>query len=221
MAPRRWVRLLLIDIRKAHTGVMVGGGYKPCLEEMLKSGLLVRELMLEFFSTCRFSDAELGMDDESSRVIASKADLRDYWTGIYSLGDFLTTVPSYTAIKDPLRRLGRKQGAKMSGGHFITRLAEHFGLTTKESLQGLTMVVRDLTLINMVSWVAELDQQPAKVAPPAAPIKDHPTAGIAEIGNKNVGFSAWMAGGLGQLLDARGISYQRYEDSRFTYHKRV
>ncbi|GKC24011.1 hypothetical protein Tco_1026161 [Tanacetum coccineum] len=103
---------------------------------------------------------------------------------ISSFGDFLTTVPSYTQIKEPLRRMchrliaftiagrgqapekvtttdlyylrsmeertlnfpylvahylfryaeGRKQGAKMFGGHFIARLAEHFGLITEESL---------------------------------------------------------------------------------------
>ncbi|GJY97961.1 retrovirus-related pol polyprotein from transposon TNT 1-94 [Tanacetum coccineum] len=193
-------------------------------------GLLVRELMLEFFSTCRFSDAELGMDDESSRVIASKADLRDYWTGIYSLGDFLTTVPSYTAIKDPLRRLchtlitfsiaGRgqalkKQGAKMSGGHFITRLAEHFGLTTKESLQGLTMTWVAPRLERqqiaaaraaqadhrILEEGAEADPTPAK-APPAAPIPRTILQRLQRLEKE-------ICGGLGQLLDARGISYQR------------
>nr|GEW22828.1 hypothetical protein [Tanacetum cinerariifolium] len=44
-------------------------------------------------------------DDKSSRVIASKGDLRGYWDEILSFGDFLTTVPSYIQIKDPLRRL--------------------------------------------------------------------------------------------------------------------
>ncbi|GJU14201.1 hypothetical protein Tco_1136597 [Tanacetum coccineum] len=136
---------------------------------------------------------------DSSRVIAYKVDLRDYWTRISSIDDFLTTVPSYTAIREPLRRLfhcliaftiagrgqapkkvtttdlyflrsmdegtvnvsyllaqylfrhveGRKQGAKMSGGHFIARLAEHFRVITKEILRGSIVVVRDLTMINM------------------------------------------------------------------------
>nr|GEX23059.1 hypothetical protein [Tanacetum cinerariifolium] len=43
----------------------------------------------------------------------------------------------------------RKQGPKIFGGHFIARLTEHFGLITEESLRGLTVVVRDLTMINM------------------------------------------------------------------------
>nr|GEV31229.1 putative reverse transcriptase domain-containing protein [Tanacetum cinerariifolium] len=46
-----------------------------------------------------------GIDADSSRVIASKADLRDYWIEISSSGDFLTRVPSYTAIREPLKRL--------------------------------------------------------------------------------------------------------------------
>ncbi|GJZ06342.1 hypothetical protein Tco_0540135 [Tanacetum coccineum] len=44
---------------------------------------------------------------------------------------------------------GRKHGAKMFGGHFIARLTEHFGLLIEERLQGMTVVVRDLTKIYM------------------------------------------------------------------------
>ncbi|GJX83174.1 hypothetical protein Tco_0332655 [Tanacetum coccineum] len=133
-------------------------------------------------------------------------------TGISSSGDFLTTVSSYTAIKEPLRRLchyliaftiagkgqapekylfrhakGRKQGVRMSRGYFVARLAEHFGLITEKSLQGLTVVVCDLTMIDMDELVAaakaaqldleipkevvQADPAPAQApqAPPAAP----------------------------------------------------
>nr|GEU55008.1 hypothetical protein [Tanacetum cinerariifolium] len=41
----------------------------------------------------------------SSREIAAKANLRDYWTEISSVVDFLNGVPSYTAIWDLLMRL--------------------------------------------------------------------------------------------------------------------
>ncbi|GKG33858.1 hypothetical protein Tco_0434017, partial [Tanacetum coccineum] len=44
---------------------------------------------------------------------------------------------------------GRKKGARMSDGQFISHLDEHFGLLTKERLRGLTMIVRDLTVIDM------------------------------------------------------------------------
>ncbi|GKD38568.1 hypothetical protein Tco_1258775, partial [Tanacetum coccineum] len=45
--------------------------------------------------------------------------------------------------------VGRKQGAMIFGGQFITRLAEHFGLLTEERLQGLAVIVRDLHIIDM------------------------------------------------------------------------
>ncbi|GJU56475.1 hypothetical protein Tco_1230189 [Tanacetum coccineum] len=42
---------------------------------------------------------------ESARQIPDKGDLRDYWMGISSAGDFLGTTPFYTAIRDPILRL--------------------------------------------------------------------------------------------------------------------
>ncbi|GKB45777.1 hypothetical protein Tco_0896530 [Tanacetum coccineum] len=189
-------------------------------------GLLVHELILEFFSTFKFGEAVTNLDTtralqfqlggarrriswrefilalglytskemqtvgfdaywaESARQIPDKGDLRDYWIGISSAGDFLGTSPSYTAIWDPILRLchrliacsiagrsqapekvtvtdlfylrgmdvdsvnvpyllarylrlfaaGRKSGAHISGGQFVARLAEHFGLLTAEIL---------------------------------------------------------------------------------------
>ncbi|GKC84571.1 hypothetical protein Tco_1140288 [Tanacetum coccineum] len=150
-------------------------------------GLLVRELILEFFNMCRFGDSVLDLDDagtlqfqlaywvESSIEITSKADLSDYWTRISSAGDFLRIALSYTLIREPLRRLchrivdegtsvnvlyllayylfrhafGRKQGARMSGGHFITRLGVHFRVITEESLRTLIVELRGLTTIDI------------------------------------------------------------------------
>ncbi|GKG13669.1 hypothetical protein Tco_0350629, partial [Tanacetum coccineum] len=37
---------------------------------------------------------------DSTRQILDKGDLRDYWIGISSAGDFLGTTPSYTTIRD-------------------------------------------------------------------------------------------------------------------------
>nr|GFA88233.1 hypothetical protein [Tanacetum cinerariifolium] len=54
-------------------------------------GLLVHELILEFFSTFRLR--------------ARGRDLSAYWIKISSVGDFLGTPPSYTLIKDPILRL--------------------------------------------------------------------------------------------------------------------
>ncbi|GJW63514.1 hypothetical protein Tco_0115398, partial [Tanacetum coccineum] len=121
-------------------------------------------------------------------------------TRISSSGDFLSRVPSYTVIREPLGRLchrviaftiagrgqapekvtstdlfylrsmdegrmvnvpyllvhylfthasGRKQGARMSGGHFISRLGVHFGVITEQRLQTLRVEDRGLTTIDV------------------------------------------------------------------------
>ncbi|GJZ63348.1 ty3-gypsy retrotransposon protein [Tanacetum coccineum] len=93
--------------------------------------------------------------DRSDRLIPDKGDLRDYWLQILSDRDFLVPTLSYVLIRDPVRRLchrmiaysisgrgqapekGKKSGERLSGGHFIGRLAMHFGLVTDEGLKGL------------------------------------------------------------------------------------
>ncbi|GKC66071.1 hypothetical protein Tco_1098669 [Tanacetum coccineum] len=140
---------------------------------------------------------------DSARQIPDKGDLRDYWIGISSAGDFLGTTPSYTAIRDLILRLchrliacsiagrsqapekvtvtdlfylrgmdvgsvnvpyllarylrlfaaGRKSGAHISGGQFVARLAEHFGLLTAEILGGLTVIAPELPIIDMAELV--------------------------------------------------------------------
>ncbi|GKD10680.1 hypothetical protein Tco_1190365, partial [Tanacetum coccineum] len=65
-------------------------------------------------------------------------------TGLYylrSMDKRTMTVPYLLAQYLFRNAEGRKQGARMSGGHFITCLAEHFGLITEESLRGLNVVV--------------------------------------------------------------------------------
>ncbi|GKC67413.1 hypothetical protein Tco_1100011 [Tanacetum coccineum] len=54
----------------------------------------------------------------SDRVIPDKGDLRGYWIEIS-------------------HARGRKSGVRLSGGHFIGRLAAHFGLVSDEGLRGL------------------------------------------------------------------------------------
>nr|GEX10265.1 hypothetical protein [Tanacetum cinerariifolium] len=148
-----------------------------------------------------------------------------FLTEISSAGDFMTTFPSYTTIREPLKRLchcliaftivrrgqapekvtttdlyylrnidegtvsvpymlahnlvrhveGMKKGARMSGGYFVTRLAEHFRLITKESLRGLTVVIRDLIMIDIDEADQEILEEgvqadPAPVQAPQAPL---------------------------------------------------
>ncbi|GJX77316.1 hypothetical protein Tco_0324127 [Tanacetum coccineum] len=44
-------------------------------------------------------------DDQGCEAGPRQGGLRDYWTGISSVGDFLGTTPSYTMIRDPILRL--------------------------------------------------------------------------------------------------------------------
>ncbi|GKD92226.1 hypothetical protein Tco_1372063, partial [Tanacetum coccineum] len=190
-------RLGRIYGREIHQGVFTSQAWRMLFEIR---GPLVHKLILEFFSTFRFGEAMLDLDTagalqfqlgviesvgfgaywaESARQILDKGDLSAYWVGILSVGDFLGTTPSYTSIRDPMLRLylrlftsGRKRGAMISGGHFIARLAEHFGLLIEERLQGLTICEE---LDDTWAWVASGPER-QQVAAAGAPVvaKDDP-----------------------------------------------
>ncbi|GJW88825.1 hypothetical protein Tco_0164165, partial [Tanacetum coccineum] len=99
---------------------------------------------------------------KSTRRISNKGDLNAYWIGISSMGDFIGIIPSYTLIKDPILRLCHRLIACSIAGRsqppekFVARLAEHFGLLTEERIQGLTVIVRDLLVIDMAELVGLL-----------------------------------------------------------------
>ncbi|GJY47422.1 hypothetical protein Tco_0436485 [Tanacetum coccineum] len=158
---------------------------------------LVQEFILEFFSTCRIG-YNMGLDVAGlhtakemaedrfraywlgrERVILDEGDLIDYWVEISSGKDFLRGDPSYTYIRDPVRRLchrlisynisrrgqalekylfrhaeGRKSCARLLGGHFIGCLAHHFGLVSDDRLRGLLVVARELPLIDIEQSLA-------------------------------------------------------------------
>ncbi|GJW39479.1 hypothetical protein Tco_0065324 [Tanacetum coccineum] len=64
----------------------------------------------------------------------------------------------------------RKCEVMLSRGQFVAHLVEHFGILTKERLQGLTMIVRDLPMIDMVELrgsklLAQCHQRFLRVAP--------------------------------------------------------
>nr|GEV58931.1 hypothetical protein [Tanacetum cinerariifolium] len=66
---------------------------------------------------------------------------------------------------------GRKHGAMISGGQYVARLADHFGLLTEERLQGLTMIVQELPVIDMAEFPDAAAGAP-KAADEDAPIAD-------------------------------------------------
>nr|GEX41773.1 putative ribonuclease H-like domain-containing protein [Tanacetum cinerariifolium] len=128
------------------------------------------------------------------RVIPDKGDLSDYLVEISSGRDFLRGAPSYTYIIDPVWRLchklisynisgrgqvpkkyyfrhieGRNRGARLSGGHFIWHLSHHFGLVIDDGLRGLTVITRNIPLIDMVNEGALADPTPMQEPQPPPP----------------------------------------------------
>ncbi|GJT55873.1 hypothetical protein Tco_0990927 [Tanacetum coccineum] len=108
---------------------------------------LFQEFILEFFNTCRIAlslhtteeMAEDGFEAYwlgSERVIPDKGDLR---------GRHLKRHAE-----------GRKSGARLSGGDFIGGLAHHFGLVSDDGLRGLSIMTRELPLIDIVAAAAAL-----------------------------------------------------------------
>ncbi|GKE00050.1 hypothetical protein Tco_1388033 [Tanacetum coccineum] len=114
---------------------------------------------------------------DNLREIASKADLRDYC--ISGRGQapekvtatdlfYLKSIDEGTVVNIPYllaqylfrHAEGRKQGARMSSGYFVARLAEHFGLITEESLRGLIVVAPGLERHQVIATkAAQADQK--------------------------------------------------------------
>ncbi|GKC09045.1 hypothetical protein Tco_1000655, partial [Tanacetum coccineum] len=119
-------------------------------------GPLVREFILEFLSTCRMNDTEMGLHTTeemaedgfqaywlgNERVIPDKGDLRDYSIEISSDIDFLGPAPSYVYIRDLVRRLchrmiscsifGRGQAPKKLRAERLARTANLLALFAQQ-----------------------------------------------------------------------------------------
>ncbi|GKE83987.1 hypothetical protein Tco_1557729, partial [Tanacetum coccineum] len=154
------------------------GGLTEDLDQDITERPLVREVILEFFSTLKFREGVLDLDisntfqfqlggirrqaywAHSLKVIASKADLANYWVRISFGGDFLGPAPSYTFIREPLRRLCHRlitftisrrgqtpENVTTTDLFFLksmdegTVIGRHFGVITEQTLQTLTVEV--------------------------------------------------------------------------------
>nr|GEZ63122.1 hypothetical protein [Tanacetum cinerariifolium] len=104
---------------------------------------------------------------------------------------------------------GRKQRAIISGGQFIARLAEHFGLLTEERLHGLTLIVRDLPVIDM----AELARLQIWALGKQHEVMDAMARDFSR-------FTVWAAGGISQLLDSAGATYVWYSETHVPSQRR-
>ncbi|GKA92922.1 hypothetical protein Tco_0814847 [Tanacetum coccineum] len=104
-----------------------------------------------------------------------------------------TANASYLLVKYLFRHgEGRNSGARLFGGHFIRRIAAHFGLVSDQGLRGLSMVTSELPLIdlhklvrlNICLWVSDTwawvasgpEMQPDVAAGAPGATKDAPAA---------------------------------------------
>nr|GEY64719.1 hypothetical protein [Tanacetum cinerariifolium] len=117
-------------------------------------GLLVREFILEFLSTCRMSDTEMGLDVFDTLCFQlggarRRMPLRQFILvlGLHSEEEMADAgFGAYWSGSEKRTRgeEGRKSGARLYGGHFIGRLATHFGLASDEGLRGLSIIAQEL-----------------------------------------------------------------------------
>ncbi|GJU67348.1 hypothetical protein Tco_1253607 [Tanacetum coccineum] len=96
---------------------------------------LVREFILEFLSTCRMSDTEMGLD-VADTFISGRGQAPEKVTGVdlfylRSMDRGTANVPHLLAQYFFKHAEGRKNGARLSGGYFIGRLAARFRLLSR------------------------------------------------------------------------------------------
>ncbi|GKB69371.1 hypothetical protein Tco_0930783 [Tanacetum coccineum] len=142
--------------------------FEQRLEMIFGRAPLVQEFLLEFFSTCRIGD-EMGLDVTGTLCFQLGGARRSMiWR------QFILALGLYTAeemVEDGFRaywlaseRLVPDKGDLILvqehtekrrvvqvklGGHFIGRLAHHFGLVSDDGLRGLSVMARELSLIDI------------------------------------------------------------------------
>nr|GEV11198.1 hypothetical protein [Tanacetum cinerariifolium] len=168
------------------------------------------------------------------------ADLSDYQARISSDDDFLRMVPSYTSIRDPLRRLchrliavsisGRGQAPKKpstyldtlrgkhrdrwSGEHFVRCLTEHFGYLGLGSARSREAAgCYCWSLEDVEGTHAKVDEGVQAILAPVQAPQPHPATYASE-------FTVWAARGISQLLDTVGATYMRYFKTHVPYQRR-
>ncbi|GKA97247.1 hypothetical protein Tco_0825141 [Tanacetum coccineum] len=133
-----------------------------------------------------------------------------------------------------LRRFasGRKRGAMISGGQFVARLAEHFGLFTEQRLQGLAICEE---LDDTWAWVAPGPERQPNAATSApervARLEEevHSLQGsmaeqrdvLDSMARDFSRFTTWTISSLSLMMDHAGVWYTNYLDFQIPYVKRT
>ncbi|GJW07070.1 retrovirus-related pol polyprotein from transposon TNT 1-94 [Tanacetum coccineum] len=164
-------------------------------------GPLVREWVLEFFSTCRPREEALSSVDCPQHCWERHAK-------------------------------GRKSGAQMFGGHFIARLANHFGLLTEAGLQGPErQQAAAAGTPEGVKGAHVIDEGIQAILAPVQSYQPPPAAaGLRGVVERSITdqarLSTWMISCMTQLMDASGRTYHAFDNtlvssSQMPYQRRT
>ncbi|GKB61006.1 hypothetical protein Tco_0917192 [Tanacetum coccineum] len=138
-------------------------------------------------------------------------------------------VPYLLAMYLRLFAARRKSGALISGGQFVARLAEHFGLLTKERLQGLTVIAPALPVIDMAELampppprtqgerIAQLEEEVhgmRELLQGQSEVLDHMARDFSR-------FATWNITSLARMMDRAGVAYTSYFETPGEYQRRT
>ncbi|GJY23444.1 hypothetical protein Tco_0397102 [Tanacetum coccineum] len=176
-------------------------------------GPLVREFMLEFFSTCRMSDTKMGLD----RIRAEKVTGVDLFY-LRTMDHGTTNVP-YLLAQYLLRHAeGRKSGARLSRGHFIGYLTAHFGppVPGDQEAAGAPGSAEDAPRIE------RLEEEMCELWQSVMGLRGVIESSITE----QTRVSTWMISCMAQLMDSSDRTYQAFDStlvgsSRVPYQRHV
>ncbi|GKD78716.1 hypothetical protein Tco_1341337, partial [Tanacetum coccineum] len=112
---------------------------------------------------------------------------------------------------------GRKIGALILGGQFVARLAEHFGLLTKERLQELMVTAPTLPKGDAGGVVEEGLRAPRGVD---GVLSDELPQAVMDIMALDFfRFTTWTVTNLSQMMDMASVTYTRYYESPVEYQR--
>ncbi|GJZ56413.1 hypothetical protein Tco_0611606 [Tanacetum coccineum] len=137
---------------------------------------------------------------------------------------------------------GKKSGARLSGGHFIGRLAAHFGLASDEGLRGLSVITRELPMIDLHelvrlnicgrlgdTWAWVTPGSERTIAQRLSMLEDEvhnlrgdmgEQRGVLDNMARNFSrFTTWTVTSLSRMMDQSGVRFTSYSDLQVPYQR--
>ncbi|GJW51183.1 hypothetical protein Tco_0092534 [Tanacetum coccineum] len=174
-------------------------------------GQFLKELRTNTFSGSDHEDANEHIEKAPKKVTAT-----DLFY-LRSIDQGAANVPYLLAQYLFRHAEGRKSGARLFGGHFIRRLAYHFGLMSDDRLRGLSVMARlgspetREAAVVMLGALGALEDDSA-VGMRVFRLTQHPyrtLQGLVERSMTDQGrLSTWMITCMTQLMEASGQTYQ-------------